>query len=250
MWQRCNLRARTGFADGLCSCSPLVAVGSTHEPLARHAQNRFLVGQGAEPHCWDPREGMRFFADPESVVLGLNEEAYIEVEVGRLAATGRNPVHVDVEHGVVERPHLESGLLARFPQRDREGIGISVAVPTGLQPAPEFAMVRQEHAVARHVHDPRRARDVADPAGTVETVGVRVDEGIEACDGRRLLRPSPAVCGEECFQCAAVHSTKRRGAVLALMRIIDHTGSVHIPERPHEGNSRVPERNRVIDPSP
>ena len=193
---------------------------------------------------------MRFFTDPESVVLGLNEEAYVEVEVGRLAATDRNPVHVDVEDGVAERPHVESGLLARFPQRDRKGIGVSVAVTTGLQPASELAMARQEHAVARDVHEPRRARDVADPAGTVETVGVRVDEGIEACDGRRLLRPSPAVCGEESFQSAAVHWTKRRGAVLALMRIIDHTWSVHIPERPHEGNTRVPERNRVIDSSP
>ena len=87
------------------------------------------------------------------------------------------------------------------------GIGVSVAVPTGLQPAPELGVVREEHAVARHVQDPRRARDVADPAGTVETVGVRVDEGIEACDGHRLLRPSPTVCGEECFQSAAVHPT-------------------------------------------
>ena len=68
-------------------------------------------------------------------MLGLNEEAYVEVEVGRLAATGRNPVHVDVEDGVIERPHVESGLLARFPQRDRKGVGISVAVTSGLQPA-------------------------------------------------------------------------------------------------------------------
>ena len=166
---------------------------------------------------------MRFFAEPESVVLGLNEEAYVEVEVGRLAATSRNPVHVEVEDGVVERPHVESGLLARFSQSDREGIGVFVAVTTGLQPAPELAVVRKEHAVARNVHEPRRARDVADPAGTVETVGVRVDEGIEACDGRRLLRSSLAICGEECFQSAAVHGTRRRGAVLALMRIIDHT---------------------------
>ena len=108
-----------GFADDLGSCSLLVAVSSTLEPLARHTQNRFLVGQGAEPHCWEPPEGMRFFADPESVVLGLNEEAYVEVEVGRLAATGRNPVDVEVGDGVVERPHVESGLLARFPQGDR-----------------------------------------------------------------------------------------------------------------------------------
>ena len=86
-----------------------VAVASAHHPLARHAQHRFLVGQGAEPHGRNPRERMGFVADPESVVLGLHEEAYVEVQVGRLAATGRNPVHVDVEDDVVERPHVESG---------------------------------------------------------------------------------------------------------------------------------------------
>ena len=132
---------------------------------------------------------MRFVADPETVVLGLHEEAYVEVQVVRLAATGRNPVHVDVEDGVVERPHVESGFLARFPQRDRKGIGVSVAVTTGLQPAPELAMVRKQYAVARDFHEPRRARDVPDPAGTVETVGVRINEGIEACDGRSAGGP-------------------------------------------------------------
>ena len=63
-------------------------------------------------------------------------------------------MHIDVEDGVVERPHVESGLLARFAQRDREGIGISVAVTPGLQPARELGVVRKEHAVARHVHEP------------------------------------------------------------------------------------------------
>lgn len=87
---------------------------------------------------------MRFVADPESVVPGLNEEAYVEVQVGRLAPAGRNPVHVDVEDGLVERPHIESGFLARFAQCNREGIGVSVAVTTGLRPAPELAMVRKE----------------------------------------------------------------------------------------------------------
>ena len=82
---------------------------------------------------------MRFFADPEPVVLGLNEEAYVEVQVGRLTAAGRNPVHVDVEDGLVERPHVEPGFFARLAQRDREGIGISVAVTPGLQPARELA---------------------------------------------------------------------------------------------------------------
>ena len=91
---------------------------------------------------------------------------------------------------------------------------------------------------------------MADRAGTVETVGVRVDEGIEPCDGHRLLRPSLAVCGEECLQSAAVHSTGRRGAALALMRMIDHTRSVHIPDRAYDGNLRVLARNGVIDSSP
>ena len=127
------------------------------------------------------------------------------MEVCWLAAKGRNRVHVDVEDGVVERPYLEPGFLAGFAQRDREGIGVSVAVAAGLQPAPELAMVREQYALARGVHDPRRARDVADPAGTLETVGVRVDEGIEARYGRRLPRPSLAVCGEERLQFVAVH---------------------------------------------
>ena len=88
-------------------------------------------------------------------MLGLNDEAYVEVEVGRLAAVGRDIVHVDVEDGVVERAHVESGFLARFPQRDCKGVGVSVAVTAGLQPAPELAMVREQYALARHVHDPR-----------------------------------------------------------------------------------------------
>ena len=77
-------------------------------------------------------------------------------------------------------------------------------------------MVRKEHAVAGHVHDPRRSSDVADPAGPVETVGVRVDERIETCDRRRLQWSSLAVCGEERFQFAAVHGTWRSHAVFAL----------------------------------
>ena len=144
-------------------------------------------------------------------------------------------MHVDVKDGVVERPHVESGFFACLAQRDHKGIGVSVAVTTRLQPPPELGVVRKEHAVARHVDEPRRARDVADSAGTVEAVGVRVDEGIDAFDGRRLLRPSLAVFGEECFQFAAVHGTRCRGGVLALMRIIDPTRLVRTRDKKWAG---------------
>ena len=189
-------------------------------------------------------------SDPEPVVLGLHEEAYIEVQVGRLAAPGRNPVHVDVEDSVVERPHVESGLLARFAQRDREGIGVSVAVTTGLQRARELGVVREQHAVARDVHEPRRARDVADPAGTVETVGVRIDEGIEARDGRRLLRPLPAVFGEECCQCAPVHWTRRRsGPPAPLLEAPARSEGYCISHTNHaNGAQRIKTRIKAIKP--
>ena len=156
-------------------------------------------------------------------------------------------MYVDVEDGVVERPHIESGFLARFAQGDRKGIGVSVAVTPGLQPAPELGVVRKEHAVACHVHDPRRARDVADTAGTVETVGVRVDEGIEACDGRRLLRPSLAVCGEECFQSVAVHldQAQARGdrpddRLLFRPHFSARRAAARSSRRPASGASRLP----------
>ena len=56
---------------------------------------------------------MGFVADLEPVVLGLHEEAHVEVQVGRLAATGRNPVCLralcageEVTRGRLPRPPL------------------------------------------------------------------------------------------------------------------------------------------------
>ncbi len=54
--------------------------------------------------------------------------------VGKLATTGRNRVHVEVEDGLVEGPHAEPGFLARLAQGYRKGVGVAVAVTPGLQP--------------------------------------------------------------------------------------------------------------------
>ena len=78
--------------------------------------------------------------------------------------------------------------------------------------------------------------------------GCEPTKGIETCDGHRFQRPSPAVCSEESLQSAAVHSTTRNPAVLALMRIIDHIRWVY-PERRHEVNTRVPGRTGAVDPT-
>ena len=165
---------------------------------------------------------MRFVVDPEPVVLGLDEEPHVEVQVGKARGPGPESHARRCRRWRRRAPALPVWIPRALSRSATARVsGVSVAVTTGLQPSAERAMVRKEHAVARHVQDPRRARDAADPAGTVETVGVRVDEGIEARDGRRLLRPSLAVFGEESLQSVTVHGTRRRGAVLALMRIID-----------------------------
>ena len=139
-------------------------------------------------------------------------------------------------------PHVESGFLARFPQRDGEGIGVSVAVTAGLQPAPELAVVRKEHPVARHVHDPRRARDVAHPAGTVEAVG-----GARRRTHRSARRsPTPA----------AIARGTRRGALSVCRGALDRSRmsgrrcDAHHPPRmigtrsvrPYEGCARIADR--------
>ena len=74
------------------------------------------------------------------------------------------------------------------------------------QPPPEFAVVGEQHAVSHAVHDPCRARDVADPAGTLEAVRMGVDEGFEPRDGLRFFRPPPAVLRQACLELVSVHA--------------------------------------------
>ena len=128
--QQCNFPVRTGSADGFCSRLLLVAVGSTREPLARHAQNRFLVGQGVESRRRDPREGMRFVADREPVVLGANEEAYVKAP---LSPIGR-PSGVSRTTGPVAHPE---------PGRRYSRVGSN---------RDAFGSVRLAHAARRNVH--------------------------------------------------------------------------------------------------
>ena len=94
--------------------------------------------------------------------------------------------------------------LSCFPQGDRQGIGVAVAMAAELQPAPELAVVGEEDAFARQVHDPGRPGDVAGRAGALEAVVVGVDERLESGNGTPFVRPLRTVCGEACLECVAV----------------------------------------------
>ena len=178
---------------------PPVPLASTHHPLARHAQHRLLVGQGAEPHGRDPREGMRFFADPDSVVLGLNEESVRRIGSG--LARGHGPESCARRcqrwrrRAPARRVRTPRALRAARPRGYR---GLRRCDHRGCSQRPSLAIVRQEHAVARHVHDPRRARDVADPAGTVES-----------CRGTQSTKASKrATVAASCGHRSAVRSAR------------------------------------------
>ena len=132
--------------------------------------------------------------------------------VGGFAATSRDEVDVEVEDRLVEHPHIESGFLPCFAQGHLEGAGGSVAMSAGLQPSPELAVVREQHAVSRPVHDPGRARDVTDLAGTLEAVRMGVDEGFEARHGLRFLRPPLAVRRQACLELVSVHAVTPIGS--------------------------------------
>ena len=111
------------------------------EPTVREAPP-YAFRRQTEADLKAVRWNLLAWEDPRHPLWAELFWAHVAMVEARVAEPGEHPVHVDVEDGVVERPHVESGLLARFPQCDREAIVVSVAVTTGLQPAPELGMVR------------------------------------------------------------------------------------------------------------
>ena len=112
----------------------------------------------------------------------------IEVMVRRVVQPRRNQVNVDVEEQIAHGFDDQTRLLERFPARDPERIAVAVAVSAELQPAIQFAMVREEHVRLRSIDDPCRAGDVSGPAISFEAAWFVADECLESSDGFRLRR--------------------------------------------------------------
>ena len=120
----------------------------------------------------------------------------------RLGLARRDAVPVDVENLARDRRESrETGLLAPFAQRRRQQVGVAIDVPTELQPAVKFVVMREQHPTATAVDDPRRRGEVSRDAGAQKTVGVRGDEGRVFRRHRRLVRvEGPGGIGTELRQ--------------------------------------------------
>jgi hypothetical protein len=119
-------------------------------------------------------------------------------------------MHVNVERQ--ERPGdrqdveaRHTGFFSSFAESDLFHLRLTIGMPAELQPAVELAMMGKQAAAAVSREDPRRARDVPRPAGSLEAVGVRFDERDDAVDDVRLQRKRVPITLEHVEQRPTVH---------------------------------------------
>ena len=139
-----------------------------------------------------------------------------------LVAAGRNRMDVDVERPWsrrVESEALDPGFLACLPQRDRfAGPLAGLGVAPGLEPAPEFPVMEQQHLVAGRRHDDGAPREVPVGDPPVERLGMAGDEGQDLPEVGGFLRVGGPVSEER----VADRRAGRGGAWAALPGNHDH----------------------------
>lgn len=152
---------------------------------------------------------MRFVADAKIFRAdgSAKGKPRIEVMVCRIIATRGYQVDVDVEQRIAQGFDDESGFFVRFATRDTQRIAVAVAVSAELQPAIEFAVMRQQHVRALFVDDPCRTGDVTAPTVPSETVGFATHERRETLDHVGLFRMSPAIFGQSFDHSCTTHPT-------------------------------------------
>lgn len=144
--------------------------------MAHHAAGAVVHVDHVEVSRSDPADLRRLVVAGQNGVLGGDdEEPGVEVEVRRL---GRWTDLVDVEidgHG--SHPQAaETGLLGRLPERDRRQVGVAVAVPAGLQPTLQLAVVQHDDRRSVVGDHERRAGEMTGKTRPEEGVVVFVDE--------------------------------------------------------------------------
>lgn len=161
----------------------------------------------------DPADRLGFVVPPRAGAGGGDDQmADVEVQVGPVG--GRvHLVDVEIDGDGVDAQAGDARLLGRLTQGDRSQVGVTVAVPSGLQPSLQLRVEEQEHVLGLGVDHDRRAGEVATPTGSMEGVvmggdevedghtvafGVPVDVGgLDGRDrvGQRRRRPQVLVIG-------------------------------------------------------
>jgi len=140
------------------------------------------------------------------VAVDLQQEANVEMMVRRLGCAAGIKMDVEIENLIADRTDgRDAGLLACFADRDREHVGIGVAVAAELNPFVQLAVVRQQDAPARGIEQPSRAGDMAGMQRGIKAVGVLVHECFHGPPLRVIGRIQGDVSGQLGEQIGSVH---------------------------------------------
>lgn len=116
------------------------------------------------------------------------EKSNIVVKMLRFLSTGGDLVNVEIEHILVHGfKKSEAGFLKAFPKCHGKNIGISVGMPSRLQPPVQLAMMGEQGPCSSAIENPCRARDVTNPEGTLETFRMIRNKAAETLHRLRLV---------------------------------------------------------------
>ncbi len=104
--------------------------------------------------------------------LGENEEADIEMEMGRFAGSGRDLVDIQIDGGLVHGKTRQASFFAGLPQSDGAEVTDAVGMPTGLQPPIELHVMHDQRGRTGRIHHRRRPGEVARKARAKQSIGV------------------------------------------------------------------------------
>ncbi len=88
-----------------------------------------------------------------------------------------NQMHIDIKNSLIEHlyPH-DATLLLRLTHGDSQGIGITIGMPSWLQPAAEFFVQGQQAGLLARMEQESRGGDVTASLCALKTIGVGFDE--------------------------------------------------------------------------
>ena len=162
------------------------AVGRWVPPLAGEPLQAGAAGQGQHFFQGKPAEREAFVADGElGAGGGGEEEADVEVKVGRFPEGGPGRDFVDVQvkrHGGEDFQTFDAAFFKGFAPGDAQDVFVAVGMAAELHPAVELPVMVEEDLLAVGAQDEGAAGKVGGEGGPVKTVGGGI---------RKLQHPLP-----------------------------------------------------------
>ena len=103
------------------------------QPFSSHSQHRRFNGDLIELFDLHPAQRVRVITDSKIFAADdAKSEPRIEMMMGRIVATRRDQMDIDIEQLIIEGLDGETRFFARFATCDAQRIGVTVAVSAQL----------------------------------------------------------------------------------------------------------------------